>query len=247
MLYKVKTDQIIYRAGNGIKLINPYEPYHGDGYTTGYTVADVMELPFNFYFLNTDGITLQMNQPCVEVCGFQSTDDSIGKSLFDVSNQESATELINNCNLVIAENKIKIFEEKNLRNDGVILGFLSIKSPWYDDYNQTIGIFGCSIVLGKNSLAESLLKIAELGLLSSSGFTLTNRLVADIKSNSENLSERENLCVHYICKGYTQKEIAKMLSVSPKTIETYVERAKQKLHCSNKAELIAAYVRHRIT
>jgi DNA-binding CsgD family transcriptional regulator len=184
-----------------------------------------------------------MNQQCVEICGFQSVDESRGKSLFDVSSQESAARLISNCNEVIMENKIKIFEEQNVRKDGVALQFLSVKSPWYNGENKIMGIFGCSIVLGKQSLSESLLQIAQLGLLNPSSYTVNNTIIPTVSHDNETLSERESLCIFHLCKGFTMKEIAKIIGLSPKTVETYIDRAKQKFKCKNKAELIATYLK----
>jgi hypothetical protein len=95
----------IYRFGRGVKLINP--PMEKNTQTTqfaqdtGYTVASVLSLPFNFYFLDTKGLTKIMNEESALICGFESVEDSIGKSLFDVSLEDSAYNLINNCTQVI--------------------------------------------------------------------------------------------------------------------------------------------------
>jgi len=130
-LIDIDQNLFIFRVLHGIKLVKPklvaQEMQTENSFSTGHTIASLSSLPFNFYFLNADGATLHMNQQCVEICGFQSINDSIGKSLFDVSNQESAAKLINNCNSVISENKIKIFEEENIRKDGASLQFLSVK------------------------------------------------------------------------------------------------------------------------
>lgn len=243
----INQNLLIFRINQGVKLVKPEdieeELKSNHSFNTGHTVASLSKFPFNFYFLNTDSETLLMNQQCVDICGFQSVNDSIGKSLFDVSHQESAAKLISNCNEVIMENKIKIFEETNVRNDGVDLQFLSVKSPWYDSNNTIIGVFGCSIVLGKQSLAESLLQIAQLGLLNPANYTVNNTIIPSVKCQNEALSERESLCIYHLCKGFTMKETAKIIGLSPKTVETYIGRAKQKFHCKNKAELIAAYLR----
>jgi DNA-binding CsgD family transcriptional regulator len=246
VLLDIDPNLLIFRINQGVKLVKPEhiaeESKSPEAFNTGHTVASLSTLPFNFYFLNRDGETLHMNQQCVEICGFQSVHDSLGKSLFDVSDQDSAAQLISNCNEVISENKIKIFEEQNVRKDGVALQFLSVKSPWYNDANKIIGTFGCSIVLGQQSLAESLLQIAQLGLLNPANYTMNNRIIPSVSHENETLSERESLCVFHLCKGFTMKEIAKITGLSPKTIETYVDRAKQKLKCKNKAELIAAFL-----
>ena len=246
-LTEIDEQLIIFRHHQGIKLVKPenvtQEAQFAGSFNTGRSVASLSAIPFNFYFLNLDGLTLHMNQQCVEICGFQSADASLGKSLFDVSNPESAAKLISNSNEVINENKIKIFEEENIRNDGVSLQFLSVKSPWYDDNNKIIGTFGCSIVLGQQSLSESLQQIAHLGLLNGTNYSFSNSIIPCISHNNEILSDRESLCVLHLCKGFTMKETAKIVGLSPKTVETYIDRAKQKFNCKNKAELIAAFLK----
>lgn len=52
------------------------------------------------------------------------------------------------------------------------------------------------------------------------------------------LTDRELEVFHLIGKGYTSKEIALRLNLSIKTIETYREHIKRKLHLKNYAELI---------
>lgn len=52
------------------------------------------------------------------------------------------------------------------------------------------------------------------------------------------LSEREAEVIRLNAQGYTSKEIAQTLSLSPRTLETYKSRAMAKLHLSSRADLI---------
>ncbi len=52
------------------------------------------------------------------------------------------------------------------------------------------------------------------------------------------LSDREFQVFQYIGEGYTHKEIADQLSLSKKTIESHVERIKEKLSLKNGRELL---------
>lgn len=54
----------------------------------------------------------------------------------------------------------------------------------------------------------------------------------------EVLSEREREVVKLTAEGYTAQQGADLLSLSPKTIETYRHRAMQKLGLTNRAELV---------
>lgn len=52
------------------------------------------------------------------------------------------------------------------------------------------------------------------------------------------LTHREAGCMFYIIKGMTVKATAHELGLSPRTIEFYLKRIKQKMNCNNRAELI---------
>lgn len=54
----------------------------------------------------------------------------------------------------------------------------------------------------------------------------------------EVLSEREREVVKLTAEGHTAQQSAEMLSLSPKTVETYRHRAMQKLGLMNRAELV---------
>ena len=48
--------------------------------------------------------------------------------------------------------------------------------------------------------------------------------------------------MQYLCRGLTTKQIARRLKLSPRTVETYIDRVKIKYNCHNKAELLWAMV-----
>lgn len=52
------------------------------------------------------------------------------------------------------------------------------------------------------------------------------------------LAPREVECIIYILRGKTSKQIARMLQLSHRTVEFYIGRLKNKLHCHTKSELI---------
>lgn len=54
----------------------------------------------------------------------------------------------------------------------------------------------------------------------------------------EFLSEREREVVKLTAEGHTAQQAAEILSLSPKTVETYRHRAMQKLGLTNRAELV---------
>ncbi len=51
------------------------------------------------------------------------------------------------------------------------------------------------------------------------------------------LTNREAECMAYSLKGATAKQIAKMLNISYRTVQSHIQHVKEKLDCPNKAEL----------
>lgn len=232
---QILSDELhIVRYAGGVKLVAP--DVIEDASIP--TVGCLKQLPFSFYFLNTDGTTHTINEEGARICGFETPDQAVGKSLLDVSSEESAAHLIQNCTSVISNHATKIFEEENLRKDNVSLQFLSIKSPWYNDDNQIIGVMGCSIVLGKHSLANSLSEIRKLGLLDNNNLPVPQISLDNLKINNIYLSTRELECLRLTVKGYTAKRIARELGISHRTVEEYLHNIRIKTGTSSKSELI---------
>lgn len=52
------------------------------------------------------------------------------------------------------------------------------------------------------------------------------------------LSRRQSQCLYYLLRGKSAAAIAKMLGLSPKTVEYYIEEIKNKMACRSKSEII---------
>jgi DNA-binding NarL/FixJ family response regulator len=52
------------------------------------------------------------------------------------------------------------------------------------------------------------------------------------------LSRREEEVLRLIAHGYTQKEIAKKMAISPTTVETYSARIREKLDLRERSDLV---------
>jgi DNA-binding CsgD family transcriptional regulator len=58
------------------------------------------------------------------------------------------------------------------------------------------------------------------------------------------LTKQEKSCLNVILKGNTIKMAGKLLSISPRTVETHIERLKNKFNVNTKAELITLVMGH---
>jgi DNA-binding NarL/FixJ family response regulator len=64
----------------------------------------------------------------------------------------------------------------------------------------------------------------------------------DLKDNSDDpyslLSAREREVLKLLVRGYSMSQIAEMLNLSVKTVDTYKTRLMEKLHCTQKSQLV---------
>lgn len=225
-------------CSNGVRVINPEHPINLDQSTANYTILEMQRLPYNIYFINTESYIVNINEFTVISNGFYSAEDAIGRTVSDITSKEHALRLLSNDKTILNDNKMKLIDETFNRNDGLLVNAFSIKMPWYDNNHKILGIFGYSILgntgpkyaayiaksLGLNNIAIKLEKL-----------TLT---IVEAKIDHIQLTARQTECIYFLIRGKSTKEIGKILNLSSRTIETYLDNIKHKLKCQNTAELI---------
>ena len=60
--------------------------------------------------------------------------------------------------------------------------------------------------------------------------------------DNESLSPREREVLEMLARGFLYKEIAESLSISVRTVDTYIRRIYEKLHVRSRAQAVAKYV-----
>jgi PAS domain S-box-containing protein len=118
-----------------------------------------MHVPGSIYWKDKNGVYLGCNRFQAKLVGFDSPEDIIGKTDYDLSWKSIANELREN-DLRIMETRVseELIETPQLA-DGTHLTMLTSKSPLYDDEGQVIGIIGVSIDVTDLKNAEEREKI----------------------------------------------------------------------------------------
>lgn len=70
-----------------------------------------------------------------------------------------------------------------------------------------------------------------------------NGKIIKVKTQELNLTNREIECIRLCAKGFSAKMIARQLNVSPRTVESHINSAKEKLNCRNVSELVCIVAR----
>jgi len=121
----------------------------------------------------------------------------------------------------------------------------------YDDPEkifQSLKAGACGYLLKRTSLAEVLEAIQEMHRGGSPMSTqIARRVVASLhqptpKTAASALTEREEQILARLAKGFSNKEIADLLSVSLETVRTHLRHIYEKLHVHSRTEAVVKYL-----
>jgi len=223
--------------------------------------------PGNFYWKNDEGKYLGCNDNLIAIIGWNSPQQIIGKTLPEIIGEELAKPLLKNDNEVIESNKEVVAEESFINILGERSIYLARKMPMRDEEGNVIGMVGSSLdITDRKKMEEELIKAREEAetalkiyknelaeIRSPDSMTLQDLLERnDIKryyimgqSSEAYLTRREAECLAHLAKGKSAKQVGKILALSPRTIEFYLEKIKHKFSCRTQTELIATVVKCR--
>ncbi|KTD47640.1 helix-turn-helix transcriptional regulator [Legionella quateirensis] len=114
--------------------------------------------------------------------------------------------------------------------------FLLEKNPLTDPNNNVAGLIYYCRPCPKDEIFRILRQYDETLQINSHHYTLNDN------ENKYALTNREYECVFLLIRGKTAKEIGTLLSLSKRTIESYIENIKNKMNCKNKAEILVKAV-----
>lgn len=179
------------------------------------------------------------NQKTISLLGFKSLDDLIGKSYVNLK-----------CGLNERSEAIKAFDKlvftSNKRTnchgyckyaDGWQL-YLCEKSPIVNDKNELIGLINhCNDLTNYNliDLGRFIFDLEKNNIKHNRQFSY---LIEEESSDRYLLSARQIECLFFLLRGKTDKEIAKIFNLFPRTIESYILEIKFKMQCSTRGQII---------
>jgi DNA-binding CsgD family transcriptional regulator len=116
--------------------------------------------------------------------------------------------------------------------------FFFVKKPIYDNLNQIAGlIYHCNVI----NLPPSLNELLRLNYDSNANHS---HYIFGLSENIFNLSHRELECLFLILRGKSAKQTGEIMSLSKRTIESYIENIKNKFGCESKSDLITIAIDH---
>ena len=219
---------------------------------------DLMPIPV--YFKNTKGIYLWRNRRAVEVMqeqGFETKDDRtaiFGKTDFDLFAPAIAQHFYENDQKIIAQNQNELltFREEMSCPDGSSIENISFKKALFSPERVADGVVGCSLAVKTYSSEELMrnkiksliiqfMKTGNLFFISEIKKEFLSEKVSKPLSSALNavsvLSSREFEVLFMNLRGFSNKESGRLLNISDRTVETYLNNLRHKLQISGKKAL----------
>lgn len=229
MATQISHELQISRYAGGVKLTRP------DSSRSGQFVGDFMKKKYNVYFLDAAHRIQAINEPSLQSCGFNSARDAIGSTMEKVVLYSPHLQLLyNHEEQVMRAHQRFVFAQYGELVNGNNINAVSTLWPWYDDEDEIIGTFGCSVLLQNKNLQEIADHLKDIQHL------FLPDIPAEVMAGT-NFSRREMDVIRLIMRGKTMREIAVQLGLSPRTVESYFVTIKIKANVANKSELIGKY------
>jgi DNA-binding CsgD family transcriptional regulator len=115
------------------------------------------------------------------------------------------------------------------------------KIPIFNKSENIIGIFNYYNEFYTDIFSNIILILNEQGIETSPH--LMNLIKSLFFKNDVSLSLREEECAQYLLQGLSSKEIGKILGISYRTVEIYLNSLKEKLNCNKTTSLIVKLIR----
>jgi len=188
-------------------------------------------LPVSIMWKDKNSVYLGSNDHLAKILGLDNGDDIVKYTDFDLTWSASAENFRQNDKQVIYHEKpLTKLEVGNLVNEKQAKA-ISYKFPLRLRTKKIAGIICIAIQLDSDELFQTVLA-DDKSLDTKSKLYLSDAIA------SFNLTKRQKECVYYLARGMSIKQIASALNLSPRTVEHYLEAAKDKLDCHTRAQLI---------
>lgn len=199
----------------------------------------INQMPGMFAVLDLDCKFLFFNKTTIQWTGFKSLESLIGLSYADMPCRvaEQHAILVQHDHQVIqTDGPVSVMGYYCYANNErrVVLGE---KYPFRDETGKMIA----TVAQFQNITHHNIIaKLFDIGLVAHKIQTITDQPSYTLADHYPELplSERQSECLFHLIRGKTSKEIARILALSFRTIEHYIDQIKIKLNCDNKAALI---------
>lgn len=206
-----------------------------------YNIEELIRIPANVYWKDLKGVHLGCNEYTTLDTGLSSVNDYIGLTIFDISENERA-KIIQQTDKQVMKSGLPhyLVESSGSKNSSPGL-YISVKAPLLNKHAKVHGLIGISFRIENlqySSIASSLTNMQFIHEKDTSNNLILNHSTVNYLLKHYSLTKKETEILLYLCQGKSAKEIAKIITISHRTVETHTEHIKEKLDCHSKYQLL---------
>jgi len=178
------------------------------------------------------------NKQLISYAGLKNSDNIIGKDDFYLPWAKYA-EHYREGDLPILNGKSMTFLHPMRFTSGKEALILTRKTPLQNSFNSVVGVLGFVTPLPGTRRRQV---INKLGIIDRSIRGHSNTQIQYILSDNFqdfDISKREAVCLFYLIRGKTAKEIGLILGISKRTAEKHLESIRAKFNCESKSQVIS--------
>lgn len=180
---------------------------------------------------DTNSVITDCDEMFLRYTGAKSKDQIIGHTDFEFVWQEYAPLYRKHELEILSGNEYStIIPIKDSKGDTLL--FLHNKTRTFDDEGNTNGLIVRAVEILNPNYQELISTLSKINTKKNLIFAL-GKGTGDIK-----LSARQKQCLFFLIYGKSAKAIARVLKISPRTVEVHIEVLKTKFKCHTKNELI---------
>jgi len=196
------------------------------------------QLPGVIFWQGVDSIFSGCNDIAFKLFGFKNAEQMIGKTYSDFrcKAQESSNIFVKQDKQVISAKSTLKFIITDIYSHGKIEAHLVTKKPIFFQ-DSLAGVIVHGMLISAKTLMKMVTGLSNVDVqykqnnISRRSYTLTTQY-GDI-----NISKRESECLFYLLRRRSVPEIANILQLSKRTIESYIDNIKFKMNCYSQDEL----------
>jgi len=199
----------------------------------------MVSLPGLFFIKNINSHFMIMSQTLAQRLGWSTVEQSIDKTDYDVPSPtcEIAPHFITIDKKIIELNKpVKTLDI--IRGEECYKILITEKFPIQDHLGQIIGIFYQGMDITNTNLFPwfKVLHNIDQKIVNTIGHPAS--YILNPEHSPLPLSSQQQICVFLLLRGKKPKEIAYILGISVRTVESYINTIKHKLRCYSQSQIV---------
>ena len=188
---------------------------------------------------DVDSVYQGISKSFATMLGWKSHEQAIGQTDYDIpcDNARFANQFRNLDKQVMTKNCRALALDIMHSSIGWV-SLLTEKIPLTNKDGKIIGVYCNAIDISSLSLFKYSQILSEIDRKIINSYDKASKYILTHDHSPLPLTQRQQECVFLLIRGKTLKQIANILTISVRTVESYIEAIKYRLNCTHKSQIV---------